>query len=246
MADGLLFLHAWPLDGTMWEPQARPLRHDVAVVAPSYPGFGGTVPTGRRILTMDEAAEACVDLAIREGVDRFVVCGTSMGGYVAFSIWRRHRERVLGMVLANTRAVADGEDARQRRLDLAERLSFEGSEFLLADPPPLLSSHADPEVRERVESMMRTQPAGAIASASRGMAHRPDSTPDLAGIEVPTLVVTSSEDELIPPSATAPMADAIPGARLAVIERAGHLSSMEAPEEFLGLLHDHAERCGLL
>ncbi|HMC36934.1 MAG TPA: alpha/beta fold hydrolase, partial [Actinomycetota bacterium] len=90
------------------------------------------------------------------------------------------------------------------------------------------------------------QPAEAIASASLGMAERPDSTGDLAGIDVPTLVITSSEDTLIPPEASSPMAEQIPGARLAVIDGAGHLSNLEAPSEFNRLLRDHLARCGVL
>jgi pimeloyl-ACP methyl ester carboxylesterase len=90
---------------------------------------------------------------------------------------------------------------------------------------------------------MSRQPAESIAVASLAMSARVDSTPDLAQISVPTLVITSSADTLIPPEATTPMAEQIPGARLAVIEGAGHLSNMEAPEEFTRLLHEHYGRC---
>jgi pimeloyl-ACP methyl ester carboxylesterase len=76
------------------------------------------------------------------------------------------------------------------------------------------------------------------------MAERPDSTPDLATIDVPTLVITSDHDTLIPPELTTPMADQIPGARLAVLAGAGHLSNVEDPDGFRALLDEHAERCG--
>jgi len=94
--------------------------------------------------------------------------------------------------------------------------------------------------------LIADQPAASIAAASVGMAERPDSTPDLAGIDVPALVITSTGDTLIPPDVSSPMAGQIPGARLEVIEGPGHLSNLEAPEEFNRLLELHLERCGIL
>jgi pimeloyl-ACP methyl ester carboxylesterase len=166
-----------------------------------------------------------------------------MGGYVAFALWRRHRELVSGLVLSNTKAGADDEAGKERRRQLAERLRNEGN-FLADNPPPLLSADAPPELWDRVKEIVRAQPAEAIAAAALGMAERPDSTPDLAGIDVPTLVVTSTGDTLIPPEATTPMADQIPGARLEIIQGAGHLSNLEAPEDFNGLLIEHLARGG--
>ncbi len=161
-------------------------------------------------------------------MDRAVVCGLSMGGYVAFELWRRARERFAGLVLANTRAGADSEEGAAGRRTLAARLVAEGSDFLVESPPPLLSEHASDELRRRVRELIAAQPAAAIAAAALGMAERPDSTPDLAAIDVPTLVITSDLDTLIPAAATSPMADQIPGAELAVIDGVGHLSNLEA------------------
>lgn len=248
MADGLLFLHAWPLDGTMWEPQVRAIRErapGVPVCAPSLPGFGGTLPAVEGVVTMEAAGQAAVEAAAASGMDRFVLCGASMGGYVAFAIRRAHPERVLGMVLANTRATADDEAGRRGREQLARRLREEGSDFLVQNPPPLLAASAPPELREHVRDMIRAQPAEAIAAATLGMARRADSTPDLRGIDVPTLVVEGTEDAIIPAGAAAAMAAAIPGATLETIEGAGHLTSMEAPDRFTELLGAHLRRCGL-
>ncbi len=245
MTDGLLLIHAFPLDARMWEPQLGSLPPGLPVVAPHLPGFGGT-PSAGEVMSMAAAADRCLGELDRAGVRRAVVCGLSMGGYVAFELWRRARERVLGLVLANTRAVADSEDGAARRRALAGRLRREGIGVLLEDPPQLLSAGAPAELWGRVRSLVAQQPAEAVAAASLGMAERPDSTEDLPGIDVPTLVITSSGDTLIPPEVSAGMARAIPGAELATIEGAGHLSSLEAPGEFNRLLALHLERCGLL
>lgn len=243
MPDGILLLHAWPLDARMWQPQLAALPNDVRVVAPNLPGFGGSEPAGA-VMTMRTAAERTLSELDRAGIDRALVCGLSMGGYVAFELWRRSQDRVLGLVLANTRAVADSPDAADSRRALAERLRAEGN-VLADDPPPLLAEDAPAELFGRVRAWIADQTPEAIAAAALGMAERPDSTPDLATIDVPTLVITSTGDRLIPPDVSSAMAVGIPGAELHVLDGAGHLSNLEAPGEFDRLLLQHVRACGI-
>jgi 3-oxoadipate enol-lactonase len=228
----------------MWDAQRQALG-GVAVVAPHLPGFGGTEPPGE-VMTMSAAARRCLEALDEADVGRAMVCGLSMGGYVAFELVRAARERVAGLVLANTRSGADTEEGAAGRRALADRLGAEGSGFLVEKPPPLLGEGAPEELWGWVRGVIADQPAEAIAAAALGMAERPDSTPDLPGIDVPTLVITSGGDTLIPPEASAPMADLVPGAELQVIEGAGHLSNLERPGEFSELLAGHAARCGVL
>jgi 3-oxoadipate enol-lactonase len=244
MTDGIVLLHAFPLDATMWDPQFAALRPEMPVIAPNAPGFGGA-PVMTPAMHMDAAADRAADEAAHAGFNRVVLVGLSMGGYVALAFWRRYRERVVGLVLANTKAGADDEAGKERRRALAERLRAEGNGFMVENPPPLLSTEASSELWDLVKGTIRAQPAEAIAAASLGMAERPDSTPDLSGIDVPTLVITSSADTLIPAEATTPMARQIPGARLEVIDGAGHLSNLEAPDLFNELLREHARAIGL-
>ncbi|MGZ4149034.1 MAG: alpha/beta fold hydrolase, partial [Actinomycetota bacterium] len=110
---------------------------------------------------------------------------------------------------------------------------------------PLLSEGAPEHLWDQVRAWIADQPAGAIAAAALGMAERPDSTPDLGGIDVPTLVITSDGDTLIPADVTRGIAAGIPDAELAVLEGAGHLSNLEQPEGFTALLREHAARCGV-
>jgi 3-oxoadipate enol-lactonase len=243
VTDGLLFLHAWPLDARMWDRQRAAAPDGVAVVAPNLPGFGGSEPAGD-VMTMTAAAEQALAAMDDAGIERAVVCGLSLGGYVAFELWRRARDRVGGLILANTRAVADTDEAAAARRALAERLRSEGN-VLADEPPPLLAEDAPEELAERVRGWIADQPAEAIAAASLGMAVRPDSTPDLPTIDVPTLVVTSTGDRLIAPEIAAEMARGIPSARLETIDGAGHLSNLEAPDVFDALLLGHLSRCGL-
>jgi pimeloyl-ACP methyl ester carboxylesterase len=226
----------------MWDAQREAIR-DIPVVAPAFPGFGGTEPAGR-VMTMRAASDLALSQLDAAGVDRAVVCGLSLGGYVAFEMWRNARDRVAGLVLSNTRAVADAPEGAEGRRALAARLRSEGN-VLAEAPPPLLSENASEDLWTRVKGWIGDQPAEAIAAAALGMAERPDSTADLPTIDVPTLVVTSTADTLIAPSITAEMAGQIPGARLQTIEGAGHLSNVEGSDAFAEALLEHLELCGI-
>jgi pimeloyl-ACP methyl ester carboxylesterase len=226
----------------MWDAQREAVGH-VPLVAPHLPGFGGTEPAGD-VLTMRAATDRLLAELDAAGLERAVVCGLSLGGYVAFELWRTAPDRVAGLVLANTRAVADAAEGAEGRRALARRLRSQGN-VLVDEPPPLLAEGASDGLWKRVKGWIADQPAEAIAAAALGMAERPDSTPDLATIDVPTLVITSTADRLIPPSVTAEMAGQIPGARLHTIEGAGHLSNVEAAEAFAEALQEHLELCGI-
>ena len=244
MSDGLLLIHAWPTDARIWERQSSALRSRVPVVAPNLPGFGGSPPAGE-VMTMAACAERCLAELDRAGVDRAAVCGISLGGYVAFELWRRARDRIAGLVLANTRAVADTAEAANKRRETAARLRAEGMGFFLDAPPALLSEHAPEELRAWLHRIVAEQPAESIAAALLGMGDRPDSTPDCPSIDVPTLVITSDLDALVPPDASLAMAELIPGARTAMLEGAGHLTNLEAADDFTALLGEHLGACGL-
>jgi pimeloyl-ACP methyl ester carboxylesterase len=243
MPDGVLLLHAWPLDASMWDGQRAALPPDVPVAAPHHPGFGGSEPAGD-VTTMAACADRALAALDDAWIDRAVVCGLSMGGYVAFELLRRAPERLAGLVLANTRALADAPEGVQARRTLAERLRREGN-VLVAEPPALLAEDAPADLGERVRGVIARQSAEAIAAAALGMAERPDSTPDLGRIDVPTLVITSTGDRLIPAEVSAEMASRIPGARLETLEGPGHLTNLEAPEKFDRLLLEHLGACGL-
>lgn len=231
----VLLVHAFPLDARMWDEQVRALGDETEVLAPSLPGFGGTPPAGA-VLTVEAMADFLAGELDRARVDRAVVAGCSMGGYACFALWRRHRERVAGLALVDTRAEPDDEAARDRRRAAAALVQAQGSEAIAENPPPLLSKHADAELRGRVKAIIRDQTPEAIAAASLGMAERPDSQPLLPGIDVPVSVIVGADDVLTPPEQVRGMAEAIPGAELLVLERAGHLPNLEAPEGFLEAL----------
>lgn len=239
---GVLLLHAFPLDSSMWNRQVEGLSSTAPVVTVDLPGFGGA-PAAEPEGWMDEAADRAAAALNGTGIDSVVVCGLSMGGYVAFSFLRRHRDLTAGVIFANTRADADDEAGRERRRGLAERVRAEGNGFLVESPPPLLSESAPDSLWQEVRTLIERQSPEGIARGSLAMAARVDSTPDLAGIDVPALVITSSGDTLITPDISRRIADGIPGSEFAQIDGAGHLSNIEAPDEVNRLVAEHVERC---
>lgn len=239
----LLLVHAWPVDASMWDAQVQALGGEVDVLAPSLPGFGGTAGAGD-VLTMDAAADFLARELDRAGADRAVVCGLSIGGYVAFSLWRRHRQRTAGLALADTRAEPDDDAGKERRRAVAETARAQGSGPISESPPALLSEGADPALWKRVKDLIRRQPGEAIAAAALGMGERPDSRPVLPEIDVPTAVIVGSGDTLTPPPMSEAMAGAIKDAQLTVLDGAGHLSNLEDPDGFTAALRTLIERVG--
>ncbi len=153
---------------------------------------------------------------------------------MALAFLRRHPERVSGLVLLDTKATADGDQARKDRLEMAERVLVDGNGFVPeAMLPKLLgetSREHRPELVERVAALIREQTPAAIAGAQRGMAARPATTDVLGSITVPTLVMTGEEDTVTGPEVGRDLAAAIPGARFLLVEEAGHLVNLEQPE----------------
>lgn len=239
--DVVLFVHGFPFSGEIWDDQLADVPAGWRFLAPDLPGFGRSRLEGDAPLTMDALARELAAFLEERGVRRAVVCGLSMGGYVALALWRRHPGRVRALVLADTRAVADTPEARERRYADAATTRAGGTGPVVEDMlPKLLSDRTrerKPEVVRRLRAIMETASVEGVARALEGMAERPDSVPLLHTIDVPTLVVVGDEDRVTPPAESRRLADTIPDARLHLFPGVGHVSCMEAPSEFNAVLH---------
>jgi 3-oxoadipate enol-lactonase len=227
----LLMIHGFPLDRSMWAHQVATLAR-WRRIAPDLRGCGASdaPDTGYSMATYADDLARLLD---RLRIERAVVAGLSMGGYVAFELLRRHRQRVMGLILMDTRADADSADGRTAREALMEVARSQGAaavgERLL---PRLLgrsTQRTQPQVVEQVQAMISRSSVPGIVGALGAMRDRADSTPLLATIDLPTLVIVGEEDELTPPPLSRAMTAAIPSAAMTTIPAAGHLSAMEAP-----------------
>ena len=230
----IVLLHAFPLDGRMWAPQVDALAPDYQVVVPDLRGFGAAREQAVEVAEMGLMAEDVVRLLDDLVLDQVVLCGLSMGGYVALAFALRHPGRLRGLVLSSTKATADDEQAVAARLEMAERVLAEGVGFVPRVMLPLLlgeTSRRRPDLVERVTKLILEQDPAAVAAAQRGMARRPDVTGGLAAVTVPTLVLSGAEDERFGPEVGRELAAAIPDATFVQVGEAGHLLNLEQPEQ---------------
>jgi pimeloyl-ACP methyl ester carboxylesterase len=233
----LLWLHAFPLTAEMWAAQMD--LPGWRVLAPDLAGLGGTTDHDGTPDIADFARDA-VALLDALGIDRVVLGGLSMGGYAALAFHHLAASRLRGLVLADTRSTADtaaGRIARETMLGIVESKGATG----VADEmlPKLVgeTTHRErPEVVSRVRRLIEGNRPEGIARAIKRLRDRPDRTPELAAIAVPTLVVVGAEDVLTPVDDSRALASGIRDARLAILPGAGHLSNLEAPESFSGAL----------
>jgi 3-oxoadipate enol-lactonase len=235
----VVLLHGFPFNRTMWSEQIEALAPRHHVLAPDLRGHGETTVTAGPA-TMEDMARDVSALMEKLDISRAAVCGISMGGYVAMALYRMFPLRARALVLADTRPGVDTEEARANREVQAEKALQEGMAGIAdAMLPKLLSPKTvarNPAVVARVREMiLKTNPEGA-AAALRGMAQRRDQTSFLSRVVAPALVMVGREDKITPLADAELMHREIGGARLAVIEDAGHVSNLEQPESFNAVL----------
>ena len=232
----LVLLHAFPLDGRMWEPQIEALAPRWRLAVPDLRGFGAARDRAGAVTTMDLLAEDTARLLDAHRLPQAVLAGCSMGGYAAMRFACRYPDRLAGLLLVSTRGGADTEQAAKARLDMAQRVLREGVGSVPdAMLPRLLGStslRTRPDLVALVRQLILEQDPRGVAAAQRGMAVRPDSFADLAGVRVPTLIVAGTEDQLTGPPEARALAEAIPGAAVTEIPGAGHLPNLEQPGAF--------------
>jgi 3-oxoadipate enol-lactonase len=230
----VLFLHAFPLNASMWEPQLSAVPAGWRMIAPDYRGFGESSLSTPA--TMNELAGDVVDLLDHLEIHEAVVAGCSMGGYVAFELLASAPNYVKGLVLIDTRAGADTEEGKAGRRKMLERVDKDGSRAIADDMTPKLlgatTQRERPDLVKQVHSTIAARDPKAIAMAVNAMMGRKDMTPSLAAIKVPTLIIAGAEDTLMPLPAMQQMHTEIKGSRFASIEGAGHLPNLEATKAF--------------
>ncbi len=232
----LVLIHGFPLDGGLWQPQVALLAGHRRVLAPDLRGFGQDRRPLPRAMTMEAYADDLRELLDAQGIARAVLCGLSMGGYVAMAFAELWPERVLGLVLCNTRASADTDEGRAAREQTASDALAKGAAVIArAMVPKVLSEQSrrtQPGTSARLEAIMARQSPQTIAAASRGMALRPDRLHVLSGLGKPALIITGSNDSLMPLCTSEAMHAAMPGSRMVILDGAAHITNLEAPDAF--------------
>jgi len=229
----VVLLHPFPANHKVWLPAAELLAGRYRLILPDLRGHGQS-GAGAGPATMEKHAADLLRLLETCRVGKAVFAGVSIGGYVLFEFWRRHRGRVSGLILCDTRAGADTDEGRATRLKAADDVEKQGPvAFIDSMIPKLLGDTTRttrPDLVERARKMMLEMSVAGIAAVQRGMAVRSDSTVDLKTINVSTVVMVGAEDILTPLSEAESMQRQIPGSCLQVISHAGHYAVFEHHE----------------
>jgi 3-oxoadipate enol-lactonase len=243
----VLFVHGFPLDRTMWRAQLDALE-GCRRIAPDLRGMGQSDAPDLGY-SMNIYAADLVGILDALDIETVVLCGLSMGGYIAFEFLRHWRSRVRGLVLVDTRAGADNAEARRAR-DTTAASARDGGPAAIAEAmlPKLLAPSTlaqQPDMVERVRGMILRTPVAGIIGALAAMRDRPDSESLLPTLgDIPTLVVVGEEDAVTSPEEAESMVRAIPGAQLALIPGAGHLSPLERPDQVSSRLAQFVRELG--
>ena len=228
----LLLIHGFPLSSELYQPQRAALSRRFRVITPDLRGMGRSDPLpGTHAIEL--YADDLVALLDHLGIGQAIVGGMSMGGYVLFALLRRYPDRVRGLILIDTKAAADTEEGRAGRFKMAEQARSDGA-TAIADAmlPKMLTEQTrneQPELAEFVRNMMAATPVDGIVGALEALAGRPDSTPLLASIQVPTLIIVGSDDPITPPTVAQEMQQSIAGSQLVIIDGAAHAANLERP-----------------
>ncbi len=241
----LVLIHGFPLSARMWEPQLALAAGGWRVIAPQLRGFDGT-PAASVASSVDDFAGDLVDLLDGLHIDQAVVCGLSMGGYIAFALFRHAARYFRGLVLADTRAQADTPQAAEGRQRMLQAVRERGAAAAADEMLPKLVCEAtranQPAVVDTLRAIIIGNSGETVAGAILALMSRPDATPVLSTIHCPTLIVVGDQDAITPPALSEDMQRGIPGAELVVIPNAGHMSNMEQPAAFNAALASFLER----
>ena len=245
----VVFVHGFPFDHSMYAVSCLPLSDEFRIVLPDLPGFGGSVfPEGSAPIkiTMADYADGLAELLDCLHEEKAIVCGLSMGGYIAMQFMRRHADRLAGLVLCDTRSTPDTPEVAANRIRLADSVFETGAAPLAGTMLPNLLSEETlgnlPKISGFVSDMIARQKPAGIAAAARGMAERDDSTPYLKDVSVPTLVLGGECDRISPPDAMKGLAGRISGAEYLLVPTVGHIPPLETPVFFSDAIRGFARR----
>jgi 3-oxoadipate enol-lactonase len=240
----LVLLHGFPLDSRMWDAQVAELSRITSVIAPDFRGFGRSAST--QDFTMESLADDVHEFLASIGALPCVLAGFSMGGYVALPYVKKYPSDVAALALIDTRALSDDEAGKLLRTDMIEAVRSQGSKPV-ADQMEMRAIDSRtikraPQLVNRLREIMESCPVPTIVRALVALRERPDMTPTLGEIRVPTLIIVGETDAITPVHMSQQMHEKIAGSRLEIIPEAGHMSPMEQPERVSLVLRAFLQR----
>jgi 3-oxoadipate enol-lactonase len=241
----VVFVHGFPFDHTMWEPQMRALPNHFRAITYDVRGHGGS-DVGDGQYTIEFFVDDLVALLDHLVIEKAILCGLSMGGYIALRAFERHPERIKALVLCDTKSEADTNEGKIKRSSTLKSVKTDGVAIFADDfvkavfAPQTIQTH--PEILETIKGTIRANSPLGICGAALAMAARTDTTGILPTIKVPTLILVGEHDTLTPPSVAEAMHRQIAGSEFHAISAAAHMSNLENAPEFNRHLIDFLNR----
>jgi 3-oxoadipate enol-lactonase len=229
----LLFIHGFPFDHTMWRKQIDELNSQYFCISYNIRGIGMSL-AGDEQFTMDQFANNVLMTIDELKLNKPVICGLSMGGYVALRTIEKMENKFRGLILCDTKSASDTDEARLKRAEGIKKINTDGLEQYISDF--IQDCFSDEfkkknlsEYNEIVEHSLGFDPIG-VKGCLLAMAGRTDTTSYLSKIKIPTLVLCGEKDNFTPPNVMKEMAEQIPDSEFYVVPNAGHISPLENPE----------------
>ena len=246
-APAIVLIHGFPFSNEMWQPQIDALKSRYRVVAYDLRGQGNS-EVGDGQYTLELLVDDLIAMLDHLGIQRAVLCGLSMGGYVALRSTERNTDRVAALILCDTTSEADSNETKLRRAAAIKTIKQSGVKsygevFVKGALAPRDLDEGD--ISQRVENLILPNQALGLCGTLLALAGRTDTTSFLPKIQVPTLILVGESDKITPPDLSRRMQSLIPNSELHVVSHAGHLSNMENPKEFnnrlMNFLQKHFE-----
>ncbi len=229
----MVLIHGFPLDHTIWQPLVPLLQDRAHLIMPDLRGFGRS-PGPEGVYSMRQMADDVLAMLDRMEIEHAIIVGHSMGGYITLAFAHAYPQRVSGLGFVSTHAAADTPENYANRLNNARKAARSGTGFLVKDMSQKIT--ARPELVEPIRQIMEKVPKQTVAAALKGMAERPDSTPLLASMRAPAVVIHGTDDKFVTLERAQDMAQLLPRAWLVQVPNAGHMPMMSAPDVVAGAL----------
>jgi len=226
----ILFVHGFPFDHYMWDAQVKALSSSYFCVRYDIRGLGES-PAGDGQFTMEMFVDDLEEIVSGMELNKPVLCGLSMGGYISLRAMGRIENIFSAIILCDTKSVADDDEIKLKRAGAIKRIN-DGQfklfieEFVENCFADRFINESEKEYRKIVNRSLNNDPVG-VKGCVLAMATRTDTTELLQGIKIPTLVICGSEDKLTPPTVMKPMADKISGSEFVLVDGAGHMAPIE-------------------
>ena len=241
----VLFIHGFPLNKSMWNAQFEVLKPTHRVIAYDVRGHGNSEP-GTEDFSIELFVEDLLGFMDTLQLDQVILCGLSMGGYIALNAIEKHPERFIGLVLSDTQCLADTPEAIEKRMAAIESIREEGAEVYLEQSIQNLFAEASFETKQieidSIKEMMSKTTAQSLCNTLHALSVRKETCSKLSELAVPILILVGKEDKITPPSVARLMLDKTQHSTLIIIEHAGHLANIENPHEFNQQLVEFVDR----